>query len=394
VERASTSRALSIGVFGARGIPSTYSGYETFLTVLLPELAARGHDVTMYCRKGEVDPVGSYKGVHCVALPAVRSKQLSTLTHGFLAATRCVRAGHDVLLVVNVANASACGLCRLLGQRVVLNTDGQEWARSKWGRVARGVFLASARLSRWGANALVSDSVAMAEIYRSRFGAESTVIPYCWTGLQPAGSEHLGRFGVDRRKYFVVAGRLNPENNVDAIAEAYLGSDLPFPLVVLGTANYRSPVARRLAVLAAGDARLVLAGHVDDRSTFALLLAEALAYVHGHSVGGINPSLIEAMGCGARIVALDTPFNREALGTAGDYFADPATTLGATLAAVVDEPSAIDEMRRQEARGSARTRFSLERVADAYERLLTRTASGPARSGQAMSTDWDTCHRG
>jgi len=375
-------------VFGARGIPSTYSGYETFLTVLLPELAARGHDVTIYCRKGEVGPVPCYEGVRCVALPAVRSKQLSTLTHGFVAATRSVRAGHDVLLVVNVANASACGLCRLLGQRVVLNTDGQEWARSKWGRVGRGVFLASARLSRWSANALISDSVGMAEIYRSMFGAESTVIPYCWTGLEPAGAGHLGRFGVERRRYFVVAGRLNPENNVDAIAEAYLRSDLPFPLLVLGTANYLSPVARRLADLAAGDPRLVLAGHVDDRSTFASLLAEALAYVHGHSVGGINPSLIEAMGCGARIVALDTTFNREALGSAGDYFAEPMTTLGATLAAVVHDTSAIDETRRGEVRARAHTRFSLERVADAYERLLTVTALGPARSGKRIRTEW------
>jgi hypothetical protein len=161
-----TEHSLDIGVFGARGIPSTYSGYETFLTVMLPELVHRGHRVTMYCRRGEVGPSGSYLGVRCVVLPAVRSKQLSTMTHGYIAAARAATARHDVLLVMNVANAGACLTSRMLGSRVVLNTDGQEWNRQKWGRVGRSVFLLSTHLARHCAAALVSDSVAMQEIYR------------------------------------------------------------------------------------------------------------------------------------------------------------------------------------------------------------------------------------
>lgn len=383
-------RSLDIGVFGARGIPSTYSGYETFLTVLLPELAARGHSVTMYCRRGEVGSAESYRGVHCVVLPSLRSKQLSTLVHGYVAAARAVPAGHDVLLVVNVANAGACLACRLLGSRVVLNTDGQEWIRSKWGRLARTVFLLSAHMARWATTALVSDSVAMREIYRARFGAESTVIPYCWTEIEPSESERLAAFGVERRKFFVIAGRLVPENNIDTIASAYLATDLPFPLVVLGAANYRSPVIRRLSELERADSRLIVAGHVDDRGSFALLLGESLGYIHGHSVGGINPSLIEAMGCGARIVALDTAFNREALGECGDYFNEPASGLGPALDRLAGEPVELNEARREEARTRARTRFSRRAVIDAYEQLLGSVAGrnrGPAAS---MPTRWES----
>ncbi|HEV3362537.1 MAG TPA: DUF1972 domain-containing protein [Acidimicrobiia bacterium] len=380
---------LNIGVFGARGIPSTYSGFETFLTALLPELAVRGHEVTMYCRRGEVGGSDPYRGVRRVVLPAVPSKQLSTLSHGYVAAARAVRAAHDVLLVVNVANASACALLRLLGGRVVLNTDGQEWIRSKWGRVGRTVFLLSARAARWSADALVSDSIAMRDIYRAKFGAESTVIPYCWTELEPTGCERVTAFGVEPRGYFLVAGRLVPENNIDAIAAAYLRSDLPHPLLVLGSANYRSAVEARLSELAESDDRLVLGGHVDDRSLFAALVSEALAYVHGHSVGGINPSLIEAMGCGARIVALDTPFNREALGDAGDYFASPRRGLAPALREVASEPAAVGEARRQAARHVARVRFSRRAVADAYERLLARVAHGNRRSKPTLPTEWD-----
>lgn len=381
--------SLDIGVFGARGIPSTYSGYETFLTVMLPELVARGHRVTMYCRRGEVEPVSSYLGVRCVDLPSVRSKQLSTVTHGYLAAARAAAARHDVLLVVNVGNAGACLMSRLLGSRVVLNTDGQEWNRLKWGRVARSVFLASAHLARHSAAALVADSAAMQDIYRRRFGAESTVIPYCWTEIEPAPTEELATFGLESRKYFLVAGRLTPENNADAIAEAYVATDLPYPLLVLGTANYRSPVSRRLAELERRDSRIVVGGHIGDRNQFALVLRESLGYIHGHSVGGINPVLIEAMGCGARILALDTPFNREALGDCGDYFSEPASDLAAALDRIVSESRTANEVSRRQARRRAHGRFSREEVADAYELLMASAARRDRRSGSSMPTLWD-----
>lgn len=356
---------------------------------MLPELVARGHRVTMYCRRGEVDPSPSYRGVRCVVLPSVRSKQFSTLTHGYVAAARASTAGHDVLLVVNVGNATACLASRMLGSKVVLNTDGQEWIRLKWGRMGRGVFLASAHLARHCAAALVSDSVAMRDIYRRRFGAESTVIPYCWTRIEPAGTEELAAFGVEAHKYFLVAGRLTPENNAAAIARAYIKTDLPFPLVVLGTANYRSPVSRELAELEQADSRVVVGGHVADRRAFALLLRESLGYIHGHSVGGINPVLIEAMGCGARIVALDTLFNREALGDCGDYFSDPATDLPTVLDRLLSEPSRENDARRRDAGERARTRFSCEAVADAYELLLASAARRQLPSGRSLPTPWE-----
>lgn len=376
-EREPARRPLRIGVFGARGIPSTYSGFETFLTVLLPELVSRGHEVTMYCRRGEVDASPTYAGVRCVHLPAVRSKQLSTLTHGWVASWAAVRAHHDVLLVVNVANAAVGVACRAFGQRVVLNTDGQEWARSKWGPLGRAVFLGSAHLARWGASARVADSEAMRDIYRRRFRASSTVIPYCWTELQPAGTEVLGELGLEAGGYLLIAGRLVPENNIGAMASAVLATDIDLPLVVLGTANYRSPVTADLEAMARRDDRLRLLGHVDHRPTFARLVVDARVYLHGHSVGGINPSLIEAMGCGARILSLDTPFNREAADDAADYFSEPEADLAVALGAVVGEPHAQSERRRRVAWDRARSWYPLHAVADAYEDLLVEVAMRP-----------------
>ncbi|WP_327249821.1 DUF1972 domain-containing protein [Streptomyces sp. NBC_01320] len=379
---------LDLGVYGARGIPSTYSGYETFLTVLLPELAARGHQVTMYCRSGEVEQTPSYQGVKKVFLPAIASKQLSTLSHGALAALATRRAQHDVVLVVNVANAAFCLLTRLAGQRIALNTDGQEWLRGKWGRTARAYFRGSARIARWSASALIADGIGMRDIYEQQFKAESTVIPYCWTEIDHEEHlEALDSLGVSPYGYFLIAGRLIPENNIHRVARSYLASGARTPLVVLGAANYDSPVTRELRELADKDSRLILGGHITDRAAYATTVRLARAYFHTHSVGGINPSLLEAMGCGARIIALDTVFNREALGEAGEYFSDFDHTLPALMRRL-DDTSGVDDELRALAVKRANGRFSLEQVADSYERLLMTVARSPRWGRTTLQTQW------
>ena len=311
-----TSRSLDIGVFGIRGIPSTYSGYETFLTALLPILAERGHRVTVYARIGEGDGPDDddatanaeptrYQGVNVVPVRSLRTKQLDTITHGFACAAKA-RRRHDVLFVCNVANAPV--LMALRGIRVpsVLNVDGQEWLRGKWGRAGRAWFKASAYLSRVASSALVADCRAMADVYRDQFHAKSTVIPYSLPGSVAAAAaisndevtRILAEYDLTPNGYFLTGGRMVPENNIDYIAEAHHHSSRPEPLVVIGKANYDSPVVRRIQELAAIDNRIRLIGHIDDRLHFGALFRGATAYAHGHSVGGMNPSLVEAMGRG------------------------------------------------------------------------------------------------
>jgi glycosyltransferase involved in cell wall biosynthesis len=383
--------ALDIGVFGARAIPSTYSGYETFLTTLLPALAARGHEVTMYCRPGEVDGEGPYRGVHREVLPAIPGKQFNTLSHGAVAAVQARRRRHDVLLVVNVANAPFCALSSRTGQPVLLNTDGQEWLRGKWGRVAKTWFKTSARLAKYGATGLIADCAAMADVYEREFGAESTVIPYCFPDIpfepDPA---LLDRFGVTAGGFAIVGGRLNPENNIDTVVEAWTRSSTDLPLLVLGAANYASPVLTRLEHLADLDDRIRLAGHVHDRREFLTILALASAYIHGHSVGGMNPSLVEAMGAGALVAALDTPFNRETMGPTGRVFARDCHD----VVEVVDElrATAEDEQTALRAASSTRVRerFAVADVVGAYEDLLIDAASGRARRRLQHRTRWSS----
>ncbi|MDP8991444.1 MAG: DUF1972 domain-containing protein [Actinomycetota bacterium] len=391
---AAPRRSLDIGVFGARAIPSTYSGYETFLTTLLPALVDRGHHVTMYCRTTEVDDGTPYRGVKRVVLPAIAGKQLNTLSHGLVASLRSRLAGHDVVLVVNVANAPYCALNKYTGQRVVLNTDGQEWLRGKWGRAARSYFRFAARMARHGATALVSDCTSMADVYRREFRADSTVIPYCFpTDGSAAPTEAPERLGVVRGDYFIIAGRLNPENNIDVVAEAYSRSELSQPLLVLGTANYSSPVAQTLERLTTSDRRIRLVGHVDDRSEFLDLVGSATCYVHGHSVGGMNPSLVEAMHAGALTVALDTPFNRETLGSAGLFFrtgADGETNVVDVLRDGCEMPLSDAKALRDMAAERVAELYNVEDVVAAYEALLLTSTERSSRSAVVLPTKWST----
>lgn len=381
---------LDIGVYGARGIPSTYSGYETFLTVMLPELVKRGHGVTMYCRQGQVPGHQPYEGVRRVMLPALRSYRFETLSHGAAASLAARLQRHQVVFVVNIANAPVCLLTRATGQRTVLNTDGQEWLRGKWGKGARSYWRQCARLSRWSASALVADSEAMRDVYAHDFKTKSTVIPYCWTGLVPARepTSILERFSLEPYRYFLVAARLNSENNVAEMARAYLASGASYPLVVLGTANYESPVHGELERLARRCPNLRLAGHVTGRQTFATLVAFSSAYLHGHRVGGINPSLLEAMGCGANVIALDTAFNREALGPAGSYFSDFQAGLPGMIGVAEDDAPPAGGDRREAARLRCHERFGAEAVVDAYEGLFTEVVRRSPWTTTAVSTAW------
>jgi glycosyl transferase family 4 len=384
-----TGARLDIAVYGGRGIPSTYSGYETFLTVLLPELVKRGHRVTMYCRAdGEVGET-TFRGVERCTLPAVRTKSLETLTHGALSALVARTRGHDVVLVVNVANAAFCSVGRWTGQPTVLNTDGQEWLRGKWGPLGRRMFRLSARIARHGANALISDCAAMADIYATTFHARSTVIPYCWTDLPETddGAVHA-RLRVAPGAYVCIAGRLVPENNSIPVVDAYLASDASWPLLVLGAANYDSPVGRGLRARAGGDGRLLVGGHVSDRCEFATIVRHAGLYVHAHSVGGINPSLVEAMGLGAFIYALDTPFNREALGGAAHLFGSFGPELVRLFGGVTAVPAADSARSRDAVAERARTVFAVIPVVEAYEALLLATAAAGRRSTVTITTPW------
>jgi glycosyltransferase involved in cell wall biosynthesis len=193
---------------------------------------------------------------------------------------------------------------------VAINTDGIEWERGKWGKVARRVFREGAFASSKFADVLIADSIEISRIWRDMFGVESEFIPYGAPLLEDTPSDRIEELGLTPNGFRLVVARMVPENNVDLSIDALLQTE--GENVIVGTGKPGNPLDRRLAELNRKD-RVRWLGHVADQDLLNQLWSHCGLYIHGHSVGGTNPSLLQAMGAGAPVVAIDTAYNREVI---------------------------------------------------------------------------------
>jgi glycosyltransferase involved in cell wall biosynthesis len=375
-----------VAILGSRGFPSTYGGYETLVRYLARAWVARGLDVTVYCRE-RVDGRREWEeeGVTCRWTPGKDSKSLSTLSYGFTSHLDASRRGFDAALVLNVANGFVLPILRAAGTATAVNTDGIEWERGKWGPTARRVFKAGATATAKFADVLIADSEAIADIWLETFGVASTFVPYGAPVLADVASDRVRELGLEPDSYALVVARLIPENNVELALDALERMQPQIPAVIVGSANYDLPIEARLRELDRRGAVRWL-GHVSDQTLLTQLWAHCGVYIHGHSVGGTNPALLQALGAGAPTLALDTRFNREVM--AGEdqlYPADPAA-LAASIGAVIGDRERREEMAR---RGQARIAesYDWDDVADRYYAAL---ASACARRAAPAGASWRT----
>jgi glycosyltransferase involved in cell wall biosynthesis len=371
-----TPRRLAI--IGSRGYPSTYGGYETLVRYLAKAWVERGHDVTVYCRdQEEGKTVWERDGVTCRWTPGHDSKSLSTLSFGMSSQLDAARRGFDAALVLNIANGFFLPALKAAGIATAVNTDGIEWKRGKWGSAAKRVFFAGAKATARHADLLIADSQAIADIWRQTFDAEATFIPYGAPVLHDECDHRVRAVGLVPGEYALVVARLIPENNVELILDGLDRLDQRPPIVVVGSANFDSALEGRLRDLDHHGAVRWL-GHVHDQELLTQLWANCGVYLHGHSVGGTNPALLQALGAGAPTLALDTCFNREVIGADDQLFpAEPgslAEKIGATLASPVRQAAMAEHGR--EVIG---TRYVWEDIIDRYYEALVEAVA--RRSG-------------
>jgi len=365
---------LRIAILGTRGVPAAYGGFETLAEELSARLAARGHDVTVYARPdGVASRVTSHRGARVVHLPSVGHKYLETVVHGAVSALHAAAESYDAVLFCNAANALACRLPRLFGAptRVLLNVDGLERHRRKWNALGKLVYALSERLSCVLPDAVVSDALVIRDYYLSRYGKETTFIPYGADLPAPDGTAALSRLGLAPGRYVLYVSRFEPENNPDAVVRGFRLYPSDLRLVLVGSAPYAAGFIGTVKAEAALDPRVVVPGAIYGEG-YRELLANAAAYVHATEVGGTHPALAEAMGFGLPLLVHDTPENREVAGDTALYWdARRPETLAAALANLESDPAGRD-VRAARARERALGRYRWEDVADAYERLLSR----------------------
>jgi len=366
---------VRIALFGARGIPHTYSGTETFFGELAPRLAARGHEVIVYCRSGLFrEKPDSYRGVRLIYLPSIETKNLGTFTHTLACVGDVLFRGVDVMLVANVANALLCAVPRLAGNKVALNVDGVEWERSKWGPIGRRYFHWNARLAgKICSDGIITDAVEMQRIYLEQFGTRSVCIAYGANIETSTNPEAVRQYGLEPFGYYLIASRLVPENSADLIVRAFERFRSDRILAIAGDANYRSSFVD--ALRRTQDRRVRFLGHVSDSEHVKELHCNCYGYIHGHSVGGTNPALLKALGYGNLVLALDTPFNRQVMERHGILFKNDADDLASKLQFVDDQPQVAERYRRQ-ATQRILEEYTWDHITDQYEDYFYRLVAG------------------
>jgi Glycosyltransferase len=371
---------MKIAILGTRGIPSGYSGYETFAEEVGRRLAERGHDVTIYCRRSIFkDRPAMYLGMKMLYLPSIQTKSLSTFTHTLLSALHLAFRRADAALFVNVANSPFCLITKLAGIHTALNVDGLEWLRPKWGPAGKKYFHAAARIAKYTTHRLITDAERMKEIYQEEFGADSALIAYGANILASSKPELLELFGLTKGEYFFTACRLVPDNNVDLLIDAFLRTNTTKKYVIAGGTPYKSPHVALLRKMA--EPRVQFLGHVDDQDLLRELHCNAYAYLHGHQFGGTNPTLLKALAFGNCVLALDTPFNREVLDDYGIFFDKDAAAAARRIREILEHPEVREGMSRR-APERIRERYTWDIITDQYETLFERLG-GKSRPDQS-----------
>src|SRR5690606_10953878 len=236
---------------------------------------------------------------------------LTQLSHSFFSMIHACFSDVDVIFVVNSANGPWGAIARFFRKKTVINVDGLEWLRPKWHGLASKYFFWASRLATKYYDQLINDSDEMQRVYKELFNADSKVIAYGANPRADVDPEPIEKWGLKSRDYFLIVGRLIPDNNADLIIEGFLKSDSKRKLVVVGDVPFEDDYANILKNIE--DERLLFLGYVTDQNELAAWYCHCYAYFHGHEYGGTNPAMFKALGFGCAILAMDTPFNQEML---------------------------------------------------------------------------------
>ncbi len=355
--------AVKIAILGTRGIPARYGGFETFAEELSWRLAARGHDLIVYCRERNPEP--SYRGVRLRYLPTIRHKYLDTVVHTFLSTLDLAVRRADAALYCNAANAVFTLLPRISGIPVALNVDGLERHRKKWSVLGKLWYALGERLATVFPNAAISDAKEIAKYYVARYGKQTHCIAYGADTGPVESTAALAELGLERRSYFLFVSRMEPENNALLVREAFERVRTDKKLALVGDAPYSQDYVRR--VRDTRDQRILTPGAIYGRR-YSELQSHCVAYIHATEVGGTHPALIEAMGRGALVLYLNTPENAEVAGGAGIPF-EP-DDLPERLESVLNMRESERDEWRSRALARVAERYNWDAVTDAYEKLL------------------------
>ncbi|GGB50270.1 hypothetical protein GCM10011502_24270 [Oceanisphaera marina] len=358
-------------ILGIRGIPAQHGGFETFAEKLSLYLVAQGWQVTVYCQEdGEGEVYKSeWQGVKRIHIPVQRAGAAGTVIFDWKA-TRHALAQKGLFLTLGYNTACFNLIQRVKGQTNVINMDGIEWRRDKWGIVAKTWFWLNERAGCWVGNHLVADHPKIKEHLATRVNADKiTMIPYGGDEVLSADESLLQKYGLEANQFSIIIARPEPENSFLEMVRSFSRTKRNHKLVVLGNFSPDTNNFHRSVMDAASD-EVIFPGAIYEAPVVEALRFYARFYLHGHRVGGTNPSLVEALGAGCAVIAHDNHFNHWVAGPDAAYFQDEqacAKLFDSLLGATVRQAD-----MKAASRARFYERFTWQKILQEYEQLLLK----------------------
>jgi glycosyltransferase involved in cell wall biosynthesis len=362
----------SLIILGIRGVPAAHGGFESFAEQLVPWLVDRGWQVTVYCQGSETGQrhVDTWSGCRRIHIPVKADGEIGTIEFDVKSTFDALREP-GLILTLGYNTGFLAGLLRLARLKNVINMDGIEWKRAKYARWQQAYLWCNERLAALCGNHLIADHPEIARhLQRHSPAKKISTIAYGSPPVLTADAAILAEYGLEPHKYLTVIARAVPENSILELVCAFARRPRGVKLVVLGNYSDQNPYQAR--VLAAGNNEVAFVGAIYDKAKLDALRYFSLAYVHGHQVGGTNPSLVEALGAGNAVIAHDNPFNRWVAGDAARYFTtqDDCARLLDTL---LDDQEALTGMRAKANERWAKE-FTWPNILEQYRVMLESVA--------------------
>lgn len=356
-------------ILGIRGIPAAHGGFETFAEYLSTYLRDAGWKVTVYCQVDGTGPMyeDEWQGVHRVNIPVDVPGPKGTVVFDWKTVQHAARS-RDLCLTLGYNTAVFCTWLRLKGVPNVINMDGIEWSRAKWGGVAKVWFWMNDWAGCWLGNHLVADHPEIANHLATRVSKRKiTMIAYGADRLRGLPDVQVRLLGLEPGRYLTLIARPEPENSILEVVSGFSRQHRGVQLAVLG--NYDDQVAYHRAVKAAAGPEVKFLGAIYDKAIVQALRVHSLAYVHGHRVGGTNPSLVEALGASNPVLAHENKFNRWVAGEGAVYFQDEA----GFSERITDLLSDLSQLKTLSSKSAERFERGLtwQQILSAYESLLS-----------------------
>ncbi len=351
-----------VAIIGTQGVPAKYGGFETLVENIIGENCSPEVRYTVFCSGTDMpERLSEYKGVQLKYIN-LKANGSQSIPYDILSMCKALR-GYDTLLILGVSGCLFLPILHLLTRaKIVVNIDGLEHRRAKWGRMARIFLRASEKCAVRCAHAVITDNKGIQAYVAKHYKKTSEMIAYGGDhALREVSAEKaeaiLQHYGLQTRNYAITVCRIEPENNCHVILEAFSKSEMP--LVFIGNWEH-SPYARTLREQYARCKNIITLNAVYDLDTLYVLRSNARCYIHGHSAGGTNPSLVEAMFFGNPVLCYDVVYNRETTHGKAAYWND-ANELLSLLRRDDLSGNAIQEVAEQH--------YTWAAIAHAYEQL-------------------------